>query len=78
MTYIEFTEIADTGKTKIWSVDNTNDGSHIGQVKWHGPWRKYVLRPASNTIWSPDCLAEVAKFIEFRMKERHKRGGLTE
>lgn len=70
MTFTRFSEIGDTGKTKIWSVDNSNDGSHIGVIKWHGAWRKYVLWPAPRTIWSPDCLRDVASFIDKEMDVR--------
>lgn len=70
MTFLGFREISDTGKTKTWRVDNTRDGSYLGIVRWHGPWRKYVLFPQPDTIWSPDCLADVAGFIGARMAER--------
>lgn len=70
MTYLTFTETADTGKTKVWSVDNSNDGSHLGEVKWHGAWRKYVLHVEPNCIWSADCLWDVQRFIADRMSER--------
>lgn len=69
MTYIEFTEVADTGKTKVWDVHNTRDGSKLGQVRWYGAWRKYVLH-SRNAIWSPDCLFDVMTFIDKQMAER--------
>lgn len=72
MTYIIFKEISDTGKTKVWSVENSHDGSFLGIVKWHGPWRKYVLFAERQCIWSPDCLRDVVGFIEARMKERRR------
>jgi hypothetical protein len=75
MTFLAFTETHDTGKTKVWSVDNSNDGSHLGVVKWHGAWRKYVLLTEPNCIWSPDCLADVAHFIGERMVERRRVTG---
>lgn len=70
MTYTTFTEVRDTGKTKVWSVDNSKDGSHIGKIRWYGAWRKYVLCPASQTVWSADCLRDVAEFIERQMGAR--------
>jgi hypothetical protein len=70
MTFLAFTEIRDTGKTKVWSVDNSNDGSHLGVVKWYGGWRKYVLATEPDCIWSPDCLNDVAAFIGQRMADR--------
>lgn len=74
MTYLVFTETADTGKTKVWSVDNGNDGSHLGEVRWHGAWRKYVLRTVSEVcLWSPDCLQDAARFIEARMADRRRQ-----
>jgi hypothetical protein len=72
VTYTIFTEVSDTGKTKVWSVDNSDNGSHIGVVKWRGGWRKYALFPESDTLWSADCLRDVANFIDARMKERRK------
>lgn len=70
MTFLAFTEIKDTGKTKVWSVDNSNDGSFLGTISWRGGWRKYVLNVEPQTIWSADCLADVSKFIDARMAER--------
>lgn len=70
MTYIAFTETRDTGKTKVWSVDNTNDGSHLGEIKWRGGWRKYVLAIEPDTIWSSDCLRDVVDFMERQMAFR--------
>lgn len=72
MSFLAFTETADTGKTKVWSVDNTNDGSHLGVVKWHGAWRKYVLHTEPRCIWSPECLRDVARFIEHQMVLRRE------
>lgn len=74
MTYTNFTEIHDTGKTKVWSVDNANDGSHLGKVRWHGAWRKYVFQPIDGwSIWSADCLRDVADFLQLQMAERRRQ-----
>jgi len=34
-----------------------------GKVKWFGRWRQYVFAPAANTVWNPDCLNEVSRFV---------------
>jgi hypothetical protein len=77
MTYTRFELEGDTGKTKVWRVYNCNDGSRLGRISWHGPWRKYCFWPEGHTIWSPDCLHDVAKFMEDQMKlrraERNKK-----
>jgi hypothetical protein len=69
VTFTRFTEIKDTGKTKVWNVHNCNDGSWLGHVKWHGAWRKYVFVPAQS-IWSADCLRDVADFIDEQTRVR--------
>lgn len=70
MTYLQFTETRDIGKTKVWRVENSNDGSFLGVIRWHGAWRKYVLDVMPDCIWSEDCLGDVTRFIGARMEER--------
>lgn len=72
--YLEFVEMGESpsGKTKIWSVMNSNDGSLLGQVKWYGPWRKYVFFSEPNCIWSADCLEDLSKFVNQKMKEKQR------
>jgi hypothetical protein len=92
VTFLAFNEIHDTGRTKVWEVRNSNDGSYLGVVKWHGAWRKYVLdsavyasrAPHSShlapirrdvalpTVWSEDCLRDVAQFIKIQMHLRQE------
>lgn len=70
--WLEFTEIADTGKTKIWNVNNRKDHSFLGQVKWHGAWRQYCFSTldTQECIWNADCLAELTAFIKKQMWDR--------
>lgn len=72
--YIEFVEVADTGKTKVWDVMSVSGGYRLAQIRWHGPWRQYTLRPEPQTIWNPGCLTDVTRFIENKMKQRRDRG----
>lgn len=75
MTFLAFTEIEDTGKTKVWLVHNSNDGSRLGTVRWRGGWRKYVLSTEGygESVWSADCLRDVAEFIDNQMALRAER-----
>ena len=70
--YIEFIEVGDTGKTKIFEV-RTLGGSSLGIVKWYGAWRRYVLFAGTGTVWSPGCMETVITFINGLMKERQKK-----
>ena len=72
--YININEIGQslTGKTKIFMVVTNNDGIELGHIKWHAPWRQYIFRPETNTIFEKTCLADITHFLEAQMKERRK------
>lgn len=68
--YLVFTEVADTGKTKVWDVMSRSGGYRLAQIRWHGAWRQYVLRPEAQTIWNTGCLTDVQTFIRQQMAAR--------
>lgn len=68
--YLDFVEVRDTGKTKIWEVVSKRNGDLLATIAWYGPWRQYVFRPELGTIWNTGCLAVVSGFISARMRER--------
>ena len=70
--YIEFVEVADTGKTKVFEVRRLG-GATLGMVKWYGPWRQYTFFPAPITVWNNDCLKAIITFIFGLMEERKSR-----
>ena len=45
-------------------------GAHLGTITWYAPWRKYVFRPESDTVFEPVCLGEIAEFLTALMSER--------
>jgi hypothetical protein len=56
--------LSPSGKTKVWHVtgkDGPNDG--IGEIKWHGAWRKYVYY-SDEAFYDWDCLRLIAEFCE--------------
>lgn len=61
--YLKFVETADTGKTKVYSVVSKHGGATLGEIRWYAAWRQYVLMPARVTVWNPNCLAAVNRFI---------------
>ncbi len=71
--YIEFVEIHDTGKTKIFDVRSLNDGAMLGVIRWYGAWRQYVFMPERVTVWNTTCLKTIITFINGLMKERQKK-----
>lgn len=74
MAWIRFDESGSSksGKTLLWAVMPVSGGYRIGWIKWHGPWRKYVFEPMTNTIWEEDCLRFIADFCQEKTLE-HRR-----
>lgn len=68
--WIEFRKLPDRGVTKQWEIVTKQHGSVIGWVAWSNGWRRYVLRPITNTEWEWDCLRDVAAFLEEQTASR--------
>jgi len=75
--YIEFREwkaLAVGGrKTSTWDCINRKHKTVLGVVQWYGPWRQYVYLPYPDTVLSPDCLRDIAEFME-QFKTGRKKG----
>ena len=77
--YIEFSRPrpSATGKTQIWRVlaDAHVDweGYSIGEIKWHGAWRRYALFPGRDTLFEQDCLRKIADFCEAESRKLWKK-----
>ncbi len=71
-SYIRFEEgVAPRGRiTRVWRVVSASSGDRLGWVRWHAPWRRYCFSPVQGTIWSPDCLRDVATFCEKQTEAR--------
>jgi len=61
--------LSPTGKTKRWEV-LTLEGTVIGHIKWHGPWRKYSFFPCFDTVFENDCLQDIIDFNKQAMAEK--------
>jgi len=70
VSYLKFEEVKDTGKTKVFSVESIQGGDRLGSIKWHAPWRRYVLFPSSNVLFDSNCLLEICSFIGRLMLDR--------
>jgi hypothetical protein len=68
--WIDFNEAQSKTKTKIFWVQNRNDNSLIGEVRWYGPWRQYAFYPMPNTVYERQCLMDITKFIHYLMMQR--------
>lgn len=48
-----------------------HSGVSLGEVRWRVGWRQYVFVPDRDTLYSYDCLDEIAEFV-FKMNEEHR------
>ena len=55
-------------KTRDWRICARNGGSPLGRIEWYSAWRQYVLVPDEMTLWSVDCLTDIADAIK-KIKE---------
>ena len=60
-------------KTSTFGVYSKHDGSNLGGIHWYGAWRCYVFEPQNDTVWSHDCLSELAEFIKEQMDLRRPK-----
>ena len=70
--HLDFDEIKDTGKTRIWEVVLIESGEILGKVRWYWAWRRYVFFPNPNTFYDVECMNTITKFISSEMKKRKK------
>ena len=61
--YIHFVQVEQKPKTSVWSCRNNKSGAEPGQVKWHGPWRRYCYFPTCPAVYSAGCLGNITSFI---------------
>jgi hypothetical protein len=63
--------ILESPETSGWRVDNHHEGYEIGYINWFADFKSYTYDPLESTVYTPDCLIEIAKFCA---DENQKRG----
>lgn len=62
--YIKIIETETNMKTKVWCIINKKYKETLGIIYYYAPWRKYVFKPGTDTVWDCKCLEEIINFIE--------------
>jgi hypothetical protein len=57
-------------KTDLYEVMAREPCTTLGEIRWHGPWFRYALFPRAETVWEPQCLREVTRFMEPQTRAR--------
>lgn len=69
--YLEFLEVHDTGKTKVFKVVNKQHGSDLGKICWFASWRRYVfMTSVNNLVFDAGCMENIKDYIDYLMKSR--------
>ena len=63
------------GVRQVYDVLSRKRGSRLGKIEWYAPWRRYVFVPKEATVWSSDCLMEVAQFMVTLFARRQSERG---
>lgn len=71
-THVRFDKMerAPRRKTDRWRVFNVR-GVYLGAIGWQPGWRCYVFAPSGMTIYSSDCMHDIATFV-FNRTHEHK------
>lgn len=67
--YLKFDLIRRKPKTMVYLVESLKSGDSLGEIAWHGPWRRYVFSPYNDTIFDAACLGEIKNFVDKLMQE---------
>jgi hypothetical protein len=63
--------IPSQGKMDSYQILSVSSGTRLGTIKWHFPWRQYVLtfsddliqQPGQELLFNCGCLEEIARFL---------------
>ncbi len=71
--WLEFIEINNLGKTRVFKIRNVETNEYVGVIKWCCSFRKYAFYTEPNLVFSISCLRQIADFIEQLMNSRNKK-----
>ena len=53
-------------------IVRSSNGDPIGLIEWYARWRQYAMTPEPETVFSADCLRDLAGFCERLNREQLK------
>lgn len=62
--YLEFIEIEQKPKTKVYLCRNKMTGDKLGIIKWYPPFRKYAFFSQDGIVFDRNCLEDIIAFID--------------
>ena len=63
-SYLTFVNlgIPEGNRLPVYAVENKSS-ERLGQIRFHGAWRKYTFHPEGGMLFDSVCLLEIATFI---------------
>ena len=47
----------------LWKIVNKRADDVLGVILWYPPWKMHVCQFNPDSVWSRDCLVDVAEFM---------------
>lgn len=63
---------------EIRLASSDTEAMPVGQIRYHGLWREYVLFTSQGFIFACDCLRDIAQFCEDRTEESKTKSEIAE
>lgn len=60
-------------RTKLWSVFSKKGGGLLGTVGWYATWRRHCFQPVEGCVFDPECLRDIAAFMEQQTREHRAK-----
>lgn len=61
------------GEEAEYVLVNRSSGAQLGVIYWYKPWRRFVVYPGEETVWSSGCLGHLQEAIRWATGRREKR-----
>jgi hypothetical protein len=65
--YIKFDKLPESENHEHrpqFEIVNKRTNDWLGKVYWYRPWKRYVAQFDGQTVWSADCLQDVAAYLD--------------
>lgn len=59
--FIHFSKLSDD--PEVWTCDNNRSQMSLGYIERYKPWRQMCFHPYAGTVFSDECLKDIAHFI---------------
>ena len=69
MKYIEIEEFSEKCRKPTYTVNTKKDSISIGLIEYYSRWKQYCFFPLDRTVFSYECLQDIAAFIIQKNKE---------